>query len=131
MESVKLLSLIITLTICRPTENHYADRLAWSGRRMGWKGSGEPPENYFKKSLLQIPERGRSTLGKDIGQVQSFKLRARSKSCSRVAVWYHCEGALRSITQKGHSEVTMQSNISDTHNKEGSFVAKTWETRQR
>jgi len=29
--------------ICRPTQSHYADQLARSGCRGGWKGGGEAP----------------------------------------------------------------------------------------
>ena len=57
-----------------------------------------PNQNYFEKSLLQIPERRRSTPGTKVGQVRGFRLRARLESYSRVATWYYSGEALRSIT---------------------------------
>jgi len=59
--------------ICRPTQNHNADRVARLGRHKGWKGVGSPPpggsgaepwdQNFFENSPLQIRKRERSTPG--------------------------------------------------------------------
>ena len=44
------------------------------------KGGGAPRPKLLEKSLLQIPEQGRSTLGKEVGRVWSFKFNFRSRS---------------------------------------------------
>ena len=102
---VKSWSLIIALTICRPTDR----------------------PNYFEKPLAD-PEASVKHSGKEVGQVLSFRLRARSESRSELEAWYHSEGELRSIYPEEHSEATVQSSALEMHSSEAvqseSFVTR-------
>ena len=140
----KLWTLVFALTFCRPTHSHHANRPVRLGHYVVGRGGKPPPgglkggapgQNYLEKSLLQIPERGRSTSGKVVESIQSFKLMERSECHSGVAAWCHSRVALRSITPKEHSKVTMQSSTSEIHSgkmvqSENFVVREIWGTRK-